>query len=716
MESKNFNLEINNKPLTVTVNDFAERANGSVFVQFGETTVLATCVMGENDVDGIDYFPLSVNYEEKFYAGGKIFGSRFTRREGRPSDESLLTSRLIDRTLRPLFDKDIKKEVSVTVTLLSFDNETEPAIIGIFAASLALLISDIPWNGPVAGVRIGGKEDALIAFPNYEEKEGGVDLMVSGLKDKDNEVIFNMFEAQLFEKNESVILSAVSMAKEYIAKLLDFQSQIQKEVGKTKKVLKIKERKEEVEAEILAVFKDRFEKELDSHELASEVKTFLKSKYDDSASVNAGMDFLENYLEKTLHSLVLNKEQRPDNRKLDEIRNLFAEIDYLPRVHGSGVFVRGQTKALSILTLGGPGEEKILEGVEFDGKKRFMHHYNFPPFSVGDSRPSRGPGRREIGHGRLGEKALEPVIPNFDNFPYTIRVVSEVLSSNGSSSMASTCAACLSLMAGGVPISNMVAGIAMGIIVDLDSSIPVSKRNYKILTDIQGPEDHYGDMDFKVAGTDKGVTALQMDVKFDGITEKMLQEGLEQAKKARFEILEVMKKVISKPKDDLSKYAPRVQMITINPEKIGDVIGSQGKIINQIIDECDVTIEIEDDGKVYIASKNKEGMERAVKWIRELTEELEVGRIYSGTVIKILDFGAIVEILKGQEGMIHISELDDKRVAKVSDIVKIGDKVQVKVISLGNQGKISLSLKQAKNGQQVRREDWKHRRRDFLWV
>jgi len=514
-----------------------------------------------------------------------------------------------------------------------------------------------------------------------------------------------MFEAQLFEKNESVILRAVSMAKEYIAKLLDFQLQIQKEVGKTKKVLKAKEKKEEVEAEILAVFKDRFEKELDSHELASEVKTFLKSKYDDSASVNAGMNFLEEYLEKTLHSLVLNKEQRPDNRKLDEIRNLFAEIDYLPRVHGSGVFVRGQTKALSVLTLGGPGEEKILEGVEFDGKKRFMHHYNFPPFSVGDSRPSRGPGRREIGHGRLGEKALEPVIPNFDVFPYTIRVVSEVLSSNGSSSMASTCAACLSLMAGGVPISNMVAGIAMGIIVDLDSSIPVSKRNYKILTDIQGPEDHYGDMDFKVAGTDKGVTALQMDVKFDGITEKMLQEGLEQAKKARFQILEVMKKVISKPKDDLSKYAPRVQMVTINPEKIGDVIGSQGKIINQIIDECDVTIEIEDDGKVYIASKNKEGMERAVKWIRELTEEVTAGQIYEGTVIKILDFGAIVEILKGQEGMVHISELDDKRVAKVSDIVKIGDKVKVKVISLGNQGKISLSLKQAKNGQQVRRAD-----------
>jgi len=698
MESKIFNLEINNKPLTVTINDFAERANGSAFVRFGETTVLATCVMGENDVDGIDYFPLSVNYEEKFYAGGKIFGSRFTRREGRPSDESVLTSRLIDRTLRPLFDKDIKKEVSITITLLSWDGETDPAMIGIFAASLSLLISDIPWNGPVAGVRIGGSEQNLIAFPNYEQKKE-IDLIVSGLKDKDNSVIFNMFEAQLYEKSEDIVLNTVSFAKGYIEKLLDFQIDIQKQVGKEKKVFEAKEKKEEVEQDILNVFGNRFEKEIDSHTLASEVKVYLKEKYADSASVNYGMNFLESVVEKTLHTLVLKKEQRPDGRGLDDIRNLFADVNYLPRVHGSGVFVRGQTKALSVLTLGGPGEEKILEGVEFDGKKRFMHHYNFPPFSVGDPRPSRGPGRREIGHGRLGEKALEPVIPDFDSFPYTIRVVSEVLSSNGSSSQASTCAACLALMDGGVPIKNMVAGIAMGVIVDLDNSIPVKDRNFKILTDIQGPEDHYGDMDFKVAGTRNGVTALQMDVKFDGITEEMLKIGLEKAKLARFKILDVMQAVISQPREDLSPYAPRVRMITINPEKIGDVIGPQGKVINKIIDECDVTIEIEDDGKVYITSKNKEGMDRAINSIEALTEEARIGKIYTGTVRKILDFGAIVEILPGQEGMIHISELDNKRVAKVSDVVKIGDRVDVKVISFGEQGKISLSLKQAKNGQ-----------------
>ena len=698
MESKIFNLEIDGKPLTVTVNDFAERANGSVFVRFGETTVLATCVMGENDVDGIDYFPLSVNYEEKFYAGGRIFGSRFTRREGKPSDESVLISRLIDRTLRPLFDKDIKKEVSITVTLLSFDGKLDPAIIGIFAASLCLLISDIPWNGPVAGVRIGQNEQNLIAFPDYEKREE-IDLVVSGLKDKDNSIIFNMFEAKLSEKKEETISKAVSFAKEYIEKLLNFQLEIQKQVGKEKKILKAKERKEEIEKDIIDTFDDRFEKEIDSHDLANEIKTYLKEKYEDSQSVNYGMNFVENVLEKALHDLVLKKEKRPDNRGFDEIRNLFADVNYLPRVHGSGVFVRGQTKALSVLTLGGPGEEKILESVELDGKKRFMHHYNFPPFSVGDPRPSRGPGRREIGHGRLGEKALEPIIPDFDSFPYTIRIVSEVLSSNGSSSMASTCAACLALMDGGVPIKDMVAGIAMGIIVDLDNSKPVKERKYKILTDIQGPEDHYGDMDFKVAGTKNGVTALQMDVKFDGITEEMLAFGLEKARNARLKILDVMKAVISEPRADLNPYAPRVTMITINPEKIGDVIGSQGKVINKIIEECDVTIEIEDDGKVYITSKDKQGMDKAIKWIEALTEEAQVGKLYTGTVKKILDFGAIVEVLPGQEGMIHISELDNKRVAKVSDVVKIGDRVKVKVISLGNNGKISLSLKQVKNGQ-----------------
>ncbi|MDD2548100.1 MAG: polyribonucleotide nucleotidyltransferase [Candidatus Pacebacteria bacterium] len=698
MESKIFNLEVEGKPLTVTINSFAERADGSVFVQFGETTLLATCVMGENDVEGIDYFPLSVNYEEKFYAGGEIFGSRFTRREGRPSDESVLTARLVDRTLRPLFNKSIKREVNVTITLLSFDGKTDPASIAIFAGSLALLLSDIPWNGPVSGVRIGKDKQRFVIFPDYNEREE-MDLLVSGLKDKDGSVLFNMFEAGFKEAFEDEVLKAVSFSKKYIEKLLNFQFEIQKQCGKAKRVLEAKRKKEEVEKEILNVFEKRFKDEVDSHNLGGEVKSYLKEKYQDSESINYGMNFLEDMLEKTLHDLVLKEGKRPDKRGFDEIRDLACYAKYLPRVHGSGVFTRGQTKTLSVLTLGGPGEEKILEGVEFKGKKRFLHHYNFPSFSVGDTRPSRGPGRREIGHGRLGEKALLPVLPDFDSFPYVIRIVSEVLCSNGSSSMASTCSACLALMDGGVPISKMVAGIAMGIVIDLDSSKLIKERKFEVLTDIQGAEDHYGDMDFKVAGTDKGITALQMDVKIDGLTEEMLQKGLLKAKMARFKILDVMRNTISKPRAELSVYAPRVFMKSINPEKIGDVIGSQGKVINKIIEECDVTIEIEDSGKIYITSKNKEGMEKACKWIDELTEEVEIGKEYFGVVKKILDFGAIVEVLPGQEGMVHISELDNKRVAKVSDVVKIGDRVKVKVISFGDNGKISLSLKQVKNDQ-----------------
>jgi polyribonucleotide nucleotidyltransferase len=408
------------------------------------------------------------------------------------------------------------------------------------------------------------------------------------------------------------------------------------------------------------------------------------------------MDFVEKQLEIALHTIVLERGTRSDGRGVDDIRPLNAHIDYIKRVHGCGIFERGQTKALSILTLGGPGQEQIIEGIEFDGKKRFLHHYNFPSFSVGDTRPSRGPGRREIGHGRLGEKALEPVIPSMEEFPYVIRVVSEVLSSNGSSSMASTCGACLALMAGGVPIKEPVAGIAMGIVVEMDDSKAIKDRKYKILTDIQGPEDHFGDMDFKVAGTKSGVTAIQMDVKFKGLTEEVFVEGLEKAKIAREKILGVITNTIAEPRKELSPYAPAVQMIKINPEKIGDVIGPQGKVINEIIDACDVTIEIEDSGEVFITATNSDGMKRAIKWINDLTEEVEIGKIYEGEVKKILDFGAFVEVLPGQEGMVHISELDDKRVAKVEDVLKLGDKIKIKVISIDKQGRINLSLKKAK--------------------
>lgn len=695
MESKTFRLEIDQKPLIVTINNLAARTNGSVFVKFGETTVLATAAMGEKDVDGLDYFPLSVNYEEKFYAGGKIFGSRFTRREGRPSDESILTSRLIDRTIRPLFPAHIKREVQITVTLLSWDEETDPSSIGIFAASLALLISDIPWNGPVAGVRIGGTADSLVAFPNYEDKKE-IDLTVSSLFDRNGEVIFNMFEAQLNELSEEDVVKIVNFTKDYSEKLLNFQKEINKEVGKEKQILEYAENTE-INEDILAKFGNQFEENIENKDFINSIRDYLKEKYENGNDVNLGMDFVEKQLEKALHSLIIKRNKRPDGRGLDEIRPLFSTVNYLPRVHGSGVFERGETKVLSILTLGGPGEEKLLEGVEYAGKKRFLHQYNFPPFCVGEARPARAPGRREIGHGRLGEKALEMVIPDFDKFPYTIRVVSEVLSSNGSSSMASTCAACLALMDGGVPLKEPVAGIAMGIVME-EGEIPISEKKYKILTDIQGSEDHFGDMDFKVAGTKNGVVALQMDVKCEGVNEIILKNALIDAKKARLQILQVMLSAISAPRENLSPYAPRVEMIRINPEKIGDVIGPGGKMINKIIDENDVNIEIEDSGEVYITSKNEEGMKKSIKWIMDLTAEVEKGQIYEGIVTKILDFGAIVEILPGKDGMIHISELSDKRVEKVSDVVKIGDKVKVKVISSENNGKISLSLKQAKNG------------------
>jgi len=693
MESKIFNIKIDNKELRVDVNNLAARADGSVFVSFGGTTVLATCVMGKHDVD-LGYFPLSVNYEEKFYAGGKILGSRFMRREGRPSDTAVLTSRLIDRTIRPLFPKGIKREVQIVVTLLSWDEETDPATLGIFATSLALLISDIPWNGPVAGVRIG-KQDNFIAFPNYKQKKE-MDLIVSGLKDIDNSIIFNMFEAQFNIVKEEDAIKAVSFAKGYIKQLIDFQEEIQREVGKQKLVFEEKEKDLEVEEKILEKFGQRFETEIENDDLHIEIKKYLKEVFEDGDRVKYGMDFVEKQLENALHTLVLNKGIRPDKRGVDDIRPLNAHIDFVDRVHGCGVFERGQTKALSILTLGGPGQEQLIEGVEFSGKKRFMHHYNFPSFSVGDTRPSRGPSRRDIGHGRLGEKALEPVIPNMEDFPYVIRIVSEVLSSNGSSSMASTCGACLALMAGGVPIKEPVAGIAIGIIVEMDDKKAIKDRDYRVLTDIQGSEDHFGDMDFKVAGTKNGITVIQMDVKFKGLTEEVFEKGLEKARIAREKILDVITETISSPRKELSPYAPSVQMIKINPEKIGDVIGPQGKIINEIIDECDVTIEIEDTGEIFITAINAKNMEKAINWINDLTEEVEMGKIYEGEVKKILDFGAFVEILPGKDGMVHISELDDKRVEKVEDVLKIGDKIKVKVISIDKQGRISLSLKKAK--------------------
>lgn len=691
MERNIFKTEVAGKNLEVDTRDLSERANGTVMVRFGDTTVLANCVMSEKDIES-DFFPLSVSYEEKFYASGKILGSRFTRREGKPSDEAVLISRLIDRTIRPLFPENLKREVTVTVTCLSWDKETDPGTLGIFAASLCLLISDIPWNGPVAGVRVGENEGKFVAFPNYEVAGNGVDLVVAGLEDK-GELIFNMIEAGLKEVGEEKIVEAINFSTDYCKKLLSFQKEILSKTKKEKIELSPRQKNDELEEEINKFLGDRLEKELENKELFNDLKEHLKDRDED---IRYAMHFLEKEIEKTMHEMILNKNVRSDGRGMEEIRELYCEVGTVPRVHGNGLFSRGQTRAFSFLTLGGPGDEKLLETLEFTGKKRFMHHYNFPPFSVGETGISRGPGRREIGHGRLGEKALMAVIPDFSVFPYTIRVVSEVLSSNGSSSMASTCAACLALMDGGVPIKAPVAGIAMGIIVEQDFSKKVSEREYRVITDIQGPEDHYGDMDFKVAGTKQGLTALQLDVKLEGVTIEMLKKGLEQAKAARMKILEKMAGTIKEPRKELSPYAPRVFIIKINPEKIREVIGPGGKMINQIIDECDVAIEIEDSGEVFITSESDESAKKAIEWIKNLTREIKVGEVFQGVVTRILNFGAFVEILPGQEGMVHISQLAESRVAKVEDVVKIGDSIPVKVVSIDEQGRINLSLKQAK--------------------
>ena len=688
-----FKLKLGEKDLIVEINDLAEQASGSCLVQYGDTLVLATAVMSEQKREGIDYFPLSVNYEERHYAAGKILGSRYMRREGRPSDGAILTSRLIDRAIRPLFPKGLKKEVQVIITCLSWDKENDPDILGLLAASISLLISDIPWSGPIAPLRIGQEKEKFIINPTYAQREqSSLDLTTSAVE-QNNEVLINMIEAEAKEIDEETVSRAIEWAKPYFKKLINFQNQITKKVAKEKVNVEIKELDLKLKQEIKQFLGNKLEKALEQKikeeqsqaikQVSQEVIDFVEEKYPEQDKT-AVKDFLEQELKDLVYQNILEKEKRPDNRKLDQVRKLSCQAGLLPRTHGSGLFIRGKTKTLSILTLGSPGDVKLFANMEMVGEKRFMHHYNFPPYSVGEVKPIRGPGRREIGHGMLGEKALKPVIPDAEQFPYTIRIVSEILSSNGSSSMASVCASSLALMDAGVPIKAPVAGIALGLI--------KKGKDYKILTDIQGLEDHYGSMDFKIAGTKKGITAIQMDVKIDGISTKILKESLVQAQKARFEILDEIKKTISKPRPELSPFAPRILTIQINPDKIRDVIGKGGKIINEIIQECNVSIDIEETGQVFITSESEESAQKAVEWIEKLTREARVGESFQGTVKKIMDFGAFVEILPGQEGLIHISKLSPGRVEKVTDVVNLRDIVDVKVISIDEQGRINLLL------------------------
>ncbi|MBZ1345146.1 MAG: polyribonucleotide nucleotidyltransferase [Candidatus Nealsonbacteria bacterium] len=697
---ENFKLKIGAKDFEVKIKNLASQAAGDILVQYGETMVLATAVMSDLEREGIDFFPLTVEYEERFYAAGKILGSRYIRRESRPPDEAILTARLIDRAIRPRFPQNLKKETQVIVTCLSWDKENDPDILGLISSSLALSISDIPWSGPIACLRIIKIGENFILNPTYEEREkSSFDLVLAGVEEENSDqILVNMIEFEGNEVQEQTILEAIEFAKPFLKEIINFQKEIQKKIGKEKILLAQPLPDLKLEQKIKEFLGDKLEKIIFQKEklkrrkgldnLLEELLNFIKEDYSGQEKQISIKELFKKEINRIVSLNIIELEKRPDGRKLDEIRNLQIEIGILPRTHGSGLFIRGDTKSLSILTLGTPGDVKLLEGMEVVGKKRFMHHYNFPPYSTGEIKPMRGPGRRDVGHGMLVEKSLLPLIPVFDEFPYTMRIVSEILSSNGSTSMAAVSSSSLALMEAGVPIKKHVAGISIGLMTD-------NKGNYKILTDIQGPEDQSGDMDFKIAGTEEGITAIQLDVKIDGINQEILKKALEQGKRARVLILNEMAKVISKPKNQLSLYAPRILTLQINPEKIREVIGPGGRIINEIIEKCQVSINVENTGKIFVTAEKEEAAKKAIEWIKNITREVKVGEIFQGKVKRILDFGAFVEIFPGQEGMVHISQLAPFRVERVEDIVKINQMIPVKVISIDEQGRINLSLKEA---------------------
>ena len=699
--TEKFKLNIADKDLIVEINDLAEQAAGSCLVRYGDTVVLATAVMAKTTREGIDFFPLTVEYEERFYAAGKILGSRFVRRESRPSDEAIITARAIDRAIRPRFPESFRNEVQVVITCLSWDGENDPDFIGILGASVALGISNIPWTSPIAPIRIGKSNDKFIINPTYEErKEGKLDMILVGIQEN-NEPLINMIEMEGDEAQEGIIIEAYELAKPHLKNLIDFQKEIIKKVGKKKEALAEPQIDRDLEKEFKDFLGDKLEKALFQakkadrdnalEDLENNLAYFIEGKFPGLGKTKQTKGFFEKEINRLVHENAIQKGRRADGRKLDEIREIKVEAGILPRTHGSGLFIRGETKALSILTLGTPSDVRLMDGMEIRGKKRFMHHYNFPPYSSGEVKPMRGPGRREIGHGMLAEKALLPLVPNFEEFPYTMRVVTEILSSNGSTSMASVSAASLALMDAGVPIKSPAAGISFGLMSN-------EKGDYKILTDIQGPEDHYGDMDFKVAGTKTGITAIQLDVKIAGISEEIFKKVLEAAKTARFQILDKIEKLLPQPRPELSPWAPRIFTLQIKPDKIREVIGPGGKVINEIIEKCEVSIDIEDTGRVFVTAEKETAAKKAIEWINNITREVVVGEIFQGKVKRILNFGAFVEILPGQEGMVHISQLADRRVEKVEDVVNIGDIVPVKVIAIDEQGRINLSIKELKNG------------------
>lgn len=682
-----FQMELAGRTLTIETGELAKQASGAALVRYGDTVVLVTA-MGSKEAKDIDFFPLTVDYEEKMYAVGRIPGG-FVKREGRPPETAILHSRLIDRPIRPLFDKGCRNEVHVVATVLSVDQDNAPEICGMIGASAALAISDIPWAGPIAGVRMGRVNGEFVVNPTVAQlEESDLNVVVAGTKDA-----ILMVEGGAQEVPEEVLLEVIMTAHEEIKRIVAFQEDMVTKVGKEKRVFPVHEIDEEVSKAVHEYAHDALDKAVrcadkqqrDAQQEAvfAEVLAHFEEIYPEQMQ-DVSMT-LEKMVKEIVRHMITVEKIRPDGRKLDEVRPISVRVGVLPRTHGSGLFTRGQTQVLNICTLAPLSEKQTIDGIGIETEKRYIHHYNFPSYSVGETKSSRGPGRREIGHGALAERALVPVIPSEEEFPYALRLVSEVLESNGSSSMASVCGSTLSLMDAGVPIKAPVAGVAMGLV--------TQGEHYTILTDIQGMEDALGDMDFKVAGTTKGVTAIQMDIKISGLSREILSEALQQAHKGRMHIMGKMMEVIDAPRGEMSQWAPRIITIHIDPDKIRDVIGQGGKVIRGIIEETGTKIDIEDDGTVYIASVEAAGANRAIEIITSLTKEPEVGEVYMGKVTRLMNFGAFVEILPGKEGLVHISKLAKERVEKVEDVVNVGDEIMVKVIEIDKQGRINLSRK-----------------------
>jgi polyribonucleotide nucleotidyltransferase len=695
---KTWSVSVGGKELTLSTGELAKQAHGAVVVRYGDTIVLGTATMGRPLSPDADFLPLLVEYEEKFYAAGKIKGSRFVKREGRPNDEAILTSRLIDRSLRPLFPHGMINDVQVVLTVLSYDGVNDPDIAGMTAAFAALSISGIPWDGPLAAARVGRVDGQLVINPTTEQKEKStLDLVLAGSADR-----IVMLEAGAHEIPEDIMLDAIEAAQKAMGAVADVIAQMKAEVGKSPREIIMMKRDEAAEERITALAKDELIKQLEAActkeeigQVERTVVAFVLAQLSDEEKAAIS----EKTVRAVIHEIhgevardrVMQEDKRSDKRALDEVRGLSVKAGVLPRTHGSGLFQRGQTQILTVLTLGGPSDVLLLDTMEIEAKKHYIHYYNFPAFSVGETRPNRGPGRREIGHGALAERALLPVLPERENWPYTMMLVSEVLESHGSSSMGSVCGSSLALMDAGVPIKKAVAGIAMGLVTD-------GKGNFKVLTDIAGIEDEKGDMDFKVAGTKDGITAMQMDIKLTGLNREILSRALEQARKARLHIMDAMNAVLSEPRAEMSPYAPRIHTMRVPVEKIGDLIGPKGKHINEIIEQTGVEIDIEDDGLVSITSNDGAALEKAKEWVRNMTREIQVGERFEGRVTRIMDFGAFVELVPNVEGMVHISQFRDERVENIHDVVKTGDIIPVLVVEIDNMGRINLSHKAALPG------------------